>query len=67
MALFQNEDVVEDLIQTRREIYNDLRKDKNKSALETKGKDLKLRYSSYLQGISPDFIDFEVSRTNPRE
>jgi hypothetical protein len=66
-ALFQNEDVVEDIIKTRHEIYNDLRKDKNKSAVEAKGKDLKLRYSSYLMGIDPQFIDFEVSRTQPRE
>lgn len=67
MALFQNEDVVQDVIKARQEIYYELRKDKNKSTQDAKANELKLRFSSYLVGIDPNFIDFEVSRTYPRE
>lgn len=67
MALFQNEDVVEEVVKARYEIHNELRKDKNKSTQDAKTNDLKLRFSSYLSGIDPNFIDFEVSRTYPKE
>jgi len=67
MALFQNEDVVKDIILARREIYNELDKDKNKSAVKTKGDELKRRFSIYVRGIDTQFIDFNVSRSRPQD
>jgi hypothetical protein len=65
MALFQNPDVVQEVIEARRDIYNDLRKDKNQSAVTTKENELRLRFSSSIHDIDTQFIDFKVSRTRP--
>lgn len=67
MALFQNEDVVKEVIAARHEIYNELKKDKNKSSVDTKESELKRRFSIYIRGIDSQFIDFKVSRTLPRD
>lgn len=64
MALFQNEDVVQEVLETRREIYNDLRKDKNTSSVQAKEQDLRLRFATYIPE-TVDYIDFKVSRTRP--
>lgn len=67
MALFQNEDVVNEVVQARHEIYNELRRDKNKSALQTKEAELRRRFSMQIFGIDSQYIDFKVSRTLPKD
>ncbi len=65
MALFQKPEVVDELLQVRRDAYYDLKNKKTTAGAISQ--DLKLRFSQQLesQGIDPKFIDFNVSTTRP--
>ncbi len=66
MALFQNPDVVQEVLETRREIFNEINRDKtNASLITSKEGELKLRFGVYIQGIDTQYIDFKVSKSRP--
>ncbi len=63
MALFQNEETVEDLLQMRKEIYYEIKN--HKSEASGKSNSLKDRYGSAIDLELVDFIDFQVTTTMP--
>lgn len=67
MALFQNPEVVQDVIEFRREVYNELRKDKSPSSKQAKEQEMRLRFGPYIQDIDKQYIDFQVSGTYPKD
>ncbi|MCE5294239.1 MAG: hypothetical protein LLF94_06455 [Chlamydiales bacterium] len=70
MALFQNEEIVEEVIQARIEILKDLRKmraqnpDGKEKPIDS---DLKKRFGAYIRDINPEYINFEISTTDPKD
>lgn len=64
MALFNDPEIVQDVIDTRREMYNEIRNDTNESAKQTKTQELRLRFGAYIQDLAP-YIDFQVTKTRP--
>lgn len=67
MALFQNPEVVQELIEFRREIYSEIRKDKSASTKQAKEQELRLRFGPYIRDIDTQYIDFQVSSTYPKD
>lgn len=62
MALFQNKQIVNDVLAWRRDTYNEIVKDKKQSTIEAKSNDFKLRFASSIAlPIDHQFIDFGVS------
>lgn len=64
MALFNDPEIVQDVIDTRREMYNEIKNDTNESAKQTKTQELRLRFGAYIQDLAP-YIDFQVTKTRP--
>jgi hypothetical protein len=65
LALFEQEDIVADIMEYRQELYRTLRKDKlaDKNAME---QEFRQRFASKLpREINAEFIDFHVSKTRP--
>lgn len=68
MALFQNPEVVEEVLAARHEIYNEQRRIKahNKNSQEKPiNSDLKLRFGPYIRDFNHDYINFEISGSTP--
>ncbi len=65
MALFQNEEVVQEVLETRKEIYNARRRKTLANSQPSDEPDLKLQFSSYIRDIDPQHIDFQISGTRP--
>ncbi len=63
MALFQKPEIVDELLQVRRDAYYDLKNGKTTATAITQ--DLRLRFSIHIQnqGIDPNLIDFNASKT----
>ena len=78
-ALFGDDDIVAQICQFRREIYKKANKEesatiapspeeKSKDILDSLSDELKARFESYLpSGIDPQFVEFRVSRTKPKD
>jgi len=65
MALFQDADLVQEVLEVRRDGYYDLKN--GKTTEQTIAQDLRLRYSSHIQGFDANFIDFNVTKTRPHD
>jgi hypothetical protein len=63
MALFQNEDIVQEVIEYRKELHYESKKE-NRPAGD-KENDFKLRFSPHIQIIDAKYVDFKVSGTPP--
>lgn len=62
MALFQNPDIVQEVLEARRDIYYELGKDK--SLKGAKEQELRLRFGIHIHDVA-QYINFKVSRTRP--
>lgn len=67
MALFQDPQVVQELMDFRREIYSEIRKNNSSGTKQAKQEELRLRFGSLIRDIETDYIDFQVTGTYPKD
>lgn len=66
MALFQDPEIVKEVIAVRREMHKEVKKDHSPQAKAAKEKDLRLRFGVLIPDQSlVQYIDFQVSTTVP--
>ena len=78
-ALFDDDDVVDQICQCRKEIYKKASQEqstaidppseeKGKDAVDALSNEFKARFESYIpSGVDPQFVEFRVSRTRPKD
>jgi len=59
MAIFEDEDVVRDVVKTRQEIFETMEQGDDRLVVQDT---LRKRFSDKLSGIDPKFIDFRINR-----